>query len=308
MRNGPVERARSIVLPLDIGRLVAPVTDVSHGRSVRIRPHERSHRVDVVPSGPRPEDVIGVREDIRALAAHCCLDLLTNLEGRSQEVGSMDVGGETESGHHHQRRRHCTPPGINLVPDDSHLGTASSGPSASVTVRAARGTLARCGDRAPSRTVTARGSLSEATVARSPLRLLFLTRGARTSPVLPFPMLRSEPWRSRLGALALLAHVPSRERQRSVAALDREGWSAANPGVAGDASVTATPITVLAKASGHIRAEIIDQVDAARSASTRVERILLAGEPPAVVSSSSSWLMADESQITTAGTRQPRPS
>lgn len=126
--------------------------------------------------------------------------------------------------------------------------------------------------------------------------------------MLPFPMVRSEPWRSRLGALALLAHVPSRERQRSVAALDREGWSAANPGVAGDASVTATPITVLAKASGHIRAEIIDQVDAARSASTRVERILLAGEPPAVVSSSSSWLMADESQITTAGTRQPRPS
>ena len=116
-------------------------------------------------------------------------------------------------------------------------------------------------------------------------------------------MLRSEPWRSRLGAIALaiLAHVPSRERRRSVAALDREGWSAANPGVAGDASVTATPNTGLARASGHIRAEIIDQVDAARRTSSRVERILLAGEPPAVVSAYCSWLMVDESQITTAG-------
>ena len=116
-------------------------------------------------------------------------------------------------------------------------------------------------------------------------------------------MLRSEPWRSRLGAitLVLLARVPSRERRRSVAALDREGWSAVNPSVTGDSSVTATPITGLSKASGHIRAEIIDQVDAARNAPSRTERILLAGEPPAVVSAYCTWLTVDESQITTAG-------
>ena len=119
-------------------------------------------------------------------------------------------------------------------------------------------------------------------------------------------MLRSQPWRARLGALtlALLARAPQAERRRSVAALDREGWSNVYPQVLGDTSLTASPITGLAKASGHIRAEIVEFVTAARTSPSSEEQILLAGEPPAVVEAYCSWLSVDKSQITTAGLDQ----
>src|SRR5215471_15958247 len=82
----PVRQLCGRLLPLDEGRLVAPVINAAHGVQVRFAPHERVHQVVPLPDRAGPVGIVRLGQYIRAEVALGVLSLLHHSHGAGEKL------------------------------------------------------------------------------------------------------------------------------------------------------------------------------------------------------------------------------
>src|SRR5580692_2225047 len=82
----PVRQIRVRLLPLDEGRLIAPVINAAHRMQMRFAADERVHQVALLPDRPGPVGIVRLGQHIRAEVAFGVLRLLYYSNGAGEEL------------------------------------------------------------------------------------------------------------------------------------------------------------------------------------------------------------------------------
>jgi len=170
----PVRKVRARLLPLDEGRLVAPVIDTAHRVQMRFAAHERVHQVALLPDRSGPVGIVRLGQHIRAEVAFGVLRLLHHGHGAGEELVEDRRVLEPEPCNYDDRHRYLPCP----APADGPAGADDVTGFVSVSMPVVAG---RTRDHTPGRRQPLTSEHSRAT-AKGQESLTVFSRTDRTVP------------------------------------------------------------------------------------------------------------------------------